>query len=102
MVRSLYYAAYEGLLLKGDISEEERKKLKSFADLWIHYVSGYYIQSYLDTVQGSPFIPKDKEDLEVLLQTFLLQKALQSLNYELNNRKELVIIPLRLIKAIMK
>jgi maltose alpha-D-glucosyltransferase / alpha-amylase len=102
MIRSFYYVAYEGLLLKSDISNEERQKLKSFADLWIHYVSGYYMQSYLDSVKDTTFIPKDKDDLEVLLQTFLLQKALQSLNYELNNRKELVIIPLRLIKSIIK
>jgi maltose alpha-D-glucosyltransferase / alpha-amylase len=102
MVRSFYYAAYEGLLLKSEIGNEERQKLKPFVDLWIDYVSGYFIQAYLDTAAGSSFIPDNKEDLEILLQTFLLQKALQSLNYELNNRVGLTIVPLRLIKSIMK
>ncbi len=56
----------------------------------------------MQTVEGSTFIPKEKNDLYVLLQTYLLEKAIYGLNYELNNRQELVIIPLRLIQALLK
>jgi maltose alpha-D-glucosyltransferase/alpha-amylase len=34
--------------------------------------------------------------------TFLLEKAIYELNYELNNRPDWVIIPLRGIKTLMK
>jgi maltose alpha-D-glucosyltransferase/alpha-amylase len=59
------------------------------------------MQAYLETVKGSDFIPKDKEDLEVLLQTYILEKAIYELNYEFNNRPDWIIIPMRGIKAIM-
>ena len=59
------------------------------------------MDGYLKTIKGSRIIPGEKEDLEVLLQTFLLQKAIYELNYELNNRPNWVIIPLRSIKSIM-
>jgi maltose alpha-D-glucosyltransferase/alpha-amylase len=53
-------------------------------------------------VKGSAFIPDNKEDLETLMTTFLLEKAIYELNYELNNRPGWVLIPLRGIKALMK
>jgi maltose alpha-D-glucosyltransferase/alpha-amylase len=53
-------------------------------------------------VTNSAFIPKEKEDLEILLTTFLLEKAIYEVNYELNNRPDWLIIPLRGIKEIMK
>ncbi|HZG01886.1 MAG TPA: hypothetical protein VEY71_12850, partial [Chitinophagales bacterium] len=51
---------------------------------------------------GSAFIPTNKEDLDVMLQTYLLEKAIYELNYELNNRPDWVLIPIRGIKAIME
>jgi maltose alpha-D-glucosyltransferase/alpha-amylase len=65
-------------------------------------MSGFFMKAYLDSVQGSGFVPKNREDLEILLTTFLLEKALYELNYELNNRPGWVMIPLRGIKAMMK
>jgi len=69
---------------------------------WQHYMSGLYLQSYLHTVKGTMLVPSEKEDLEILLQTYILEKAIYELNYELNNRPDWVIIPLRGIKAIME
>jgi maltose alpha-D-glucosyltransferase/alpha-amylase len=102
MIRSFHYAAYEGLLLNKQLREEDIEKLKPFAELWTTHVSGYFLHDYLNSVQGSSFIPESKEDLDVLLQTYVLEKAVYSLNYELNHRPDYVIVPLRLIKAIIK
>lgn len=60
------------------------------------------MKAYLETVKGSAFIPNNKEDLDTLMTTFLLEKAIYELNYELNNRPGWVMIPLRGIKALMK
>jgi maltose alpha-D-glucosyltransferase/alpha-amylase len=65
-------------------------------------MSGFFMSAYLDTVNGQPFIPADKKDLEILMTTFLLEKAIYELNYELNNRIDWVSIPLRGIQEIMK
>jgi len=40
-------------------------------------------------------LPDNPENLERLLEFFILEKAIYELNYELNNRPEWVIIPLR-------
>ncbi|HVW14674.1 MAG TPA: maltose alpha-D-glucosyltransferase [Mucilaginibacter sp.] len=101
MVRSFHYAAYGSLFLDNQIREEDITKLLPFVEQWYHYMSGYFMLSYLDTVNSSGIVPTIQEDLEILLQTHLLQKAIYELNYELNNRPAWVIVPIRGIKAIM-
>ncbi|WP_256012059.1 maltose alpha-D-glucosyltransferase [Desertivirga xinjiangensis] len=102
MVRSLHYAAYAGLFLDDKISKEDTEKLIPYAEQWYHYMSGFFMKAYLETVKGTRIIPKDKESLDVLMDTFLLEKAVYELNYELNNRPDWVIIPIRGIKTIME
>lgn len=101
MIRSFHYAAYS-TLLQGDFTRIKDEKMEHWSELWYHYISGFYIHAYMENVAGSNFIPDDKEDFEVLLETFLLEKAVYELNYELNNRPDWVIIPLRGIKSIMR
>jgi maltose alpha-D-glucosyltransferase/alpha-amylase len=101
MIRSFHYAAYASLFLDNQIRKEDFAKLIPFVEQWYHYMSNFFIKAYLETVKGSAFIPKEKEDLEILMTTFLLEKAIYELNYELNNRPDWVVIPLRGIKSIM-
>jgi len=102
MIRSFHYAAYGSLFLDNQIRKEDFSKLIPFSELWYHYMSQFYINAYLDTVEGRDFAPGNRADLETLLTTFLLEKAIYELNYELNNRPDWVIIPLRGIKMLMK
>lgn len=102
MFRSFHYAAYASLLLGNQIRKGDIGKLLPFADLWYHYMSGFFMQAYMETVRGTPLIPSEEEDLAVLLQTYLLEKAIYELNYELDNRPGWVIIPLRGIRFIME
>ena len=102
MIRSFHYAAYGSLVLDSHIRKEDFEKLMPFVEQWYHYMSGFFMKAYLETVKGSAFIPNNREDLETLMTTFLLEKAIYELNYELNNRPGWVMIPLRGIKALMK
>ncbi len=102
MIRSFHYAAYGGLLLDNQIRKEDINYLVPFAEQWFHYMSGFFMKAYMETVEGSAFIPKSKEDLNTLMTTFRLEKAVYELNYELNNRPDWVIIPLRGIKALVQ
>ncbi|ANE49293.1 maltose alpha-D-glucosyltransferase [Flavisolibacter tropicus] len=102
MVCSFYYVAYEGFFTNPHVTAEERAGLLPFARLWAYYMSSFFIKAYLNKVKGSSFVPKDKQDLRILGQTLLLQKALYRFNIELNNRPDRVIIPLHLIAAIIK
>ncbi len=101
MIRSFHYAAYGSLFLDNQIRKEDYPRLMPFVDQWYHYMSGFFMSAYIDTVKGSAFIPREKSDLEILMTTFLLEKAVYELNYELNNRPDWVIIPLRGIKDIL-
>lgn len=102
MIRSYHYAAYSGLLLHDNYREEDLKTLLPWAEFWFHHISGFFMHAYLTKVKGSAFIPKEEEDLEVMLRTFLLEKAIYELNYELNNRPDWLMIPLKGIKSLME
>jgi maltose alpha-D-glucosyltransferase/alpha-amylase len=102
MIRSFHYAAYGSLFLDNQIREEDVDKLIPYVEQWYHYMSGFFMKAYLEQVDGLPFVPKDSADLQLMMQTFLLQKAVYELNYELNNRPTWVTVPLRGIKSIIE
>lgn len=102
MIRSFHYAAYAGILLNEQLNKEDKAKLLQYAELWFHYMSGFFMHSYLETANGKGFIPEDLEDVNLLLETYLLEKAIYELNYELNNRPDWVLIPLNGIRSIME
>jgi maltose alpha-D-glucosyltransferase/alpha-amylase len=102
MIRSFHYAAYGSLFLDNQIRKEDFGKLLPFVEQWYHYMSGFFMNAYLETVEDTFLIPKEREDLETLMTTFLLEKAIYELNYELNNRPDWVVIPLRGIKALVQ
>jgi maltose alpha-D-glucosyltransferase/alpha-amylase len=100
IIRSFHYAAHENLL-SNRVRDEDMEKLKPFAPLWTHYMTSFFMHAYLQAVQGASFIPKDKQDLGMLLEVYLLERAIYSLNYELTNRPEWVPVPVRVIKSII-
>jgi maltose alpha-D-glucosyltransferase/alpha-amylase len=102
MVRSFHYAAYFALLKEASIRLEDIAVLEPWANLWYRYVSGVFLWSYFNTVGEASFIPADREELKVMLKAFLLDKAIYELGYELNNRPEWVIIPLKGIKDLLE
>ncbi|MGA1876134.1 MAG: maltose alpha-D-glucosyltransferase, partial [bacterium] len=90
MIRSFHYAAYGALLLHPSYRPEDIVLLEPWIEPWYRYVGGIFLRSYLDTVNHAPFIPRERDELEILLQTFLLEKAVYELGYELNNRPDWV------------
>lgn len=102
MIRSFHYAAHGALYLRSSLRPEDIPLLEKWIEPWYHYVSGVFLHTYLNTVGDVPFIPKTRNELEILLQTFLLEKAVYELGYELNNRPERIIIPIRVIKNFLE
>jgi len=102
MLRSLHYAAYTALLKKALIRAEDRIQLEPWAELWYKYSGGTFLRSYLDTAKDAPFIPKERNELRIMLDAFLLDKAIYEIGYELNNRPDWVAIPLRGVKRLLE
>ncbi|SFU96049.1 maltose alpha-D-glucosyltransferase [Pontibacter akesuensis] len=102
MIRSFHYAAYNGLFQQEGLRREDAEYLESWAEQWYHYASGFYMHAYLEKTRGTGIIPPKEDDFETLIHTFLLEKAIYELGYELNNRPDWVLIPIRGIKYIMK
>ncbi|MBA2243027.1 MAG: putative maltokinase, partial [Chthoniobacterales bacterium] len=94
MMRSYQYAAYSALWQTA-MRPEDVPFLERWADLWYRQMSSTFLQSYLKTSAGAPFVPKDEDDLQVMLEAYLLDKAIYEIGYELNNRPDWVVIPIR-------
>ncbi len=102
MIRSFHYKAYTTLITQAWIRPEDVPVLEPWADLWFKYASATFLRSYLDTAKGASFIPKNPEEIRILLDVFLLDKALYEIAYELNNRPEWVTVPLKGVKHLLE
>jgi maltose alpha-D-glucosyltransferase / alpha-amylase len=98
MLRSFHYAAYAALHDQeehGHVRDTERAAMEWWARCWYAFVSGAFLNGYLSIMDGSPVLPRDREELIRLLDVYLLEKAIYELGYELGNRPAWAMIPLR-------
>jgi maltose alpha-D-glucosyltransferase/alpha-amylase len=102
MLTSIHYVAREAVINNSIIQKEDGNSLAPFAEQWTHYMSSFYLKTYLDCVEGTEIIPQDKEELTLLLNFFRVQSALHHLLYELNNRHEYITIPLEILSSILQ
>jgi maltose alpha-D-glucosyltransferase/alpha-amylase len=96
MLRSFNYASFVALSdVMTDSNSQQTPELGRWARLWRTWVSTAYLRSYLTVAKNGVFLPQAHEEIEFLLNAYLLQKALYELAYELNNRPKWVRIPLQ-------
>ncbi|HBA87296.1 MAG TPA: maltose alpha-D-glucosyltransferase [Geobacter sp.] len=95
MMRSFYYAAHAVLMQRTQVRDEDVAYVLPWVQAWYRYNSAVFLECYQKTVSGASFMPDKPEDVEVMLHTFMLDKAVYELGYELNNRPDWVSIPLR-------
>ena len=101
MIRSFHYAAHGNLILRAAKFGADVEYLRHWADLWYYYVSGIFLHGYLGTVADSQVVPKDVNECNTLFEIFLLEKAVYELGYELNNRPDWLMIPVRGIQGLI-
>ncbi|HET8773433.1 MAG TPA: maltose alpha-D-glucosyltransferase [Thermoanaerobaculia bacterium] len=98
MLRSFHYAPYAvlfGTAPGSYVREEDRTLLETGARFWHRWVAAAFLRTYLTVSTKGTHLPKDPAAVEVLLNTYLLEKAVYEIVYELNNRPNWVRIPLR-------
>jgi maltose alpha-D-glucosyltransferase/alpha-amylase len=105
MVRSFQYAGQSALLkllAGGQVRREDARHLAPWVRAWESWAAAAFLGRYFRTAAGATYLPPAREELAAMLDTYLLEKALYELGYELNNRPDWVHIPLRGILQLMR
>jgi maltose alpha-D-glucosyltransferase/alpha-amylase len=102
MIRSFHYAAHAAARAGQFVEPERAVAIAPWVRLWHVSAAGVFLREYLDTVEGSPFHPKTREELRVLLGAYVLEKALYEVTYEANNRPDWIGIPLAGIAELLE
>jgi maltose alpha-D-glucosyltransferase/alpha-amylase len=98
MLRSFHYAAYATLkqeLMSGLVRAEDAANLDRWARYWYLWAGAYYLKGYLAASSGTTILPREPADIQMLIDAYLLEKAIYEVGYELNNRPDWLSIPLR-------
>ncbi|HET8563186.1 MAG TPA: putative maltokinase, partial [Candidatus Binatia bacterium] len=101
MLRSFDYASAVALRNRG-LRPEDMPHLELWGRFWGVWVCVAFLKSYLDVTASAGFLPKSREEMKVLLDLHVLEKAIYELNYELNNRPDWVSVPIRGIMEILQ
>ncbi|HEX5757662.1 MAG TPA: maltose alpha-D-glucosyltransferase [Thermoanaerobaculia bacterium] len=105
MLRSFHYAAVAALFQEAEaglVPPGRRTALEGWSEAWVRWASAAFLQCYLETAAGAPFLPPSRDELKMLLDAFVLEKAIYELAYELNNRPGWVAIPLHGIRRLLE
>jgi maltose alpha-D-glucosyltransferase/alpha-amylase len=101
MVRSFNYAAHSKLKSSGR-RPEDAAQLRPWARFWDVWASVAFLRGYRQATANASFMPKSQEELSLMLDIFILDKAIYELSYELNNRPDWVDIPIAGITEIIR
>jgi len=107
MLRSFHYAAYSALfdqVNRGLMNShpEGMAGFEPWIQLWHVWVSAAFLNAYLAHAGQEGFVPRNRADLQLMLDVYLLEKAVYELSYELNNRPTWVRVPLRGILQLLE
>ena len=98
MLRSFQYAPFAVIFGQAQgpvIRSEDTESAEAAAKFWHRWVSAAFLRAYLDESKGAAHLPATRDEIRVLLDAHLLEKALYEIHYELNHRPEWLRIPLR-------
>ena len=104
MIRSFHYAAAQGfnqLTATGLQTPDNTEPLKNAGTFWATSTMGAFLRDYQLAVGAVDFFPPAHEDRDLLLNFYLLQKAVYEIGYELNNRPDWVEIPLAAVPILL-
>ena len=101
MLLSFYYAAHAPFLLPGEIPRKEMSGLAPWINLWYAYIAGAFLNGYFSATQGSQLLPQSREEAEILLQVFLTEKAVLTLEAEASARQDWAFVPARFLRRLL-
>ncbi len=102
MLRSLHYASFAALFnLRERGAPVKIENAEPWRALWYAWSGAAFLRGYMSVTAECAFMPRETEELVILLEAYTLEKAIYELGYELNNRPDWIGIPLQGILEIM-
>jgi maltose alpha-D-glucosyltransferase / alpha-amylase len=100
MLQSFYYAVSVALtneIASGMNQPEDYAAMEQWAEFWYRWVSATFIQAYLAQAAAGDFLPSTPQELQVLLDNYLIEQAIYNVGREITNHSSRINIPLRRI-----
>jgi maltose alpha-D-glucosyltransferase/alpha-amylase len=97
MVRSFDYAANFSVARQASTAVDPGQVplLERWAKFWSVWVTAVFVTSYLNTAKQASLLPDSQRELAILLNAYLLDRAVSEIGYELDNRPDWVRVPIR-------
>lgn len=105
MIRSFHYATHNALLRYAPSTppdEGDMPVLRHWAQFWYVWVSVTFLTFYFNTIEKSSLLPESADQQKILLDAYLLDKAIYEISYELNNRPNWLRVPLNGILQLLE
>ncbi len=99
MLRSFHYASEVALAERG--SESDDDELRNLGRRWERHVSEQFRNGYFETDGIDDLLPATAHEREVVLDSFVLAKAVYEVGYELAHRPDWVRIPLEAVSRLV-
>jgi maltose alpha-D-glucosyltransferase/alpha-amylase len=101
MLCSFDYAVLSKLKGNG-VEPKNTGQLNIWARLWSIWAAVHFLKGYFQVIGKSSLMPKTQEEIRLTLDTYMLEKAISEVAYELNNRPDWVDIPIKGILDILQ
>jgi maltose alpha-D-glucosyltransferase/alpha-amylase len=101
MIRSFDYAASTALLDESIVRAADRAAAEPWARLWLTWGPAAFLRGYHDAAGQSPFVPSQRAELHLQLETLFIEKLLEELLYDLTVRPQFAFIPLRSLNYLL-
>jgi maltose alpha-D-glucosyltransferase / alpha-amylase len=97
MLRSLHYVSHAALF--GDVpgiiaSREGHPTIERWARTWYRWMSCIFLKQYRESASGADFLPARAPEFQIMLNAYLLERALLEIEHELQYRPQWIRIPL--------
>lgn len=100
MLRSFNYAAWAALFKRAALRPESLDTLLPWAADWERMACDAFTAGYDETLGDCPVRPSDAAAAEILLDAFVLEKALYEICYEAENRPDWLRIPVQGLRRV--
>jgi maltose alpha-D-glucosyltransferase/alpha-amylase len=91
MLISFAYAAQVALRSAGP------SDLRPWARFWYSHVSAAFLRGYCKTAEGASFMPKLQSQQQILIDAYLLERALLDIRADIEDKPELAGVPFRVV-----